>query len=131
MRLHFVSHSAICRFVILGFRREIDENCALLGHYTASSGNLLPTFRDKLSIPSSRVKKTVPIGCPETSVINYHNSLCNDPEERSSLCFFVYLVVCLFVCLVVWLFICLFVWLVGWLVGCMFICFITFRQDRP
>ena len=26
-----------------------------------------------------------PIGCPETSVRNYHYSLCNDPEERSSL----------------------------------------------
>ena len=25
-----------------------------------------------------------PIGCPETSVRNYHYSLCNDPEERSS-----------------------------------------------
>ena len=42
--------------VILGFRREVDENCALLGYYVASSGNSLPTFRDNLSIPSSRVK---------------------------------------------------------------------------
>jgi len=25
-----------------------------------------------------------PIGCPETSVINYHYWLRNDPEERSS-----------------------------------------------
>ena len=25
-----------------------------------------------------------PIGCPETSVRNYHYSPCNDPEERSS-----------------------------------------------
>jgi len=24
------------------------------------------------------------IGCPETSVINYHHSLSNNPEERSS-----------------------------------------------
>ena len=24
-----------------------------------------------------------PIGCTETSVRNYHYSLCNDPEERS------------------------------------------------
>ena len=24
-----------------------------------------------------------PIGCPETSVINYHYSLSNEPEERS------------------------------------------------
>jgi len=40
-----------------GFRREEDENCALLGYYAASTGNFLPTFRDNLSAPSSRVKK--------------------------------------------------------------------------
>jgi len=28
--------------------------------------------------------KMGPIGCPETSVRNYHYSLCNNPEERSS-----------------------------------------------
>ena len=32
--------------VISSFRREVDENCILLGHYAASSGNSLPTFRD-------------------------------------------------------------------------------------
>jgi len=42
--------------VISDFRSEADENCALLGCYAASSGNFLPTFRDDLSIPSSRVK---------------------------------------------------------------------------
>jgi hypothetical protein len=31
---------------ILGFRREVDENSALLGYYAASRGNFLPTFRD-------------------------------------------------------------------------------------
>jgi hypothetical protein len=36
-----------------GFRREVDKNCALLGYYAASSGNLLQTFRDNLSVPSS------------------------------------------------------------------------------
>jgi hypothetical protein len=33
------------------------EIYALLGYYTASSGNPLPTFRDIVSVPSSRVKK--------------------------------------------------------------------------
>ena len=42
--------------VISGFRREVHENCALLGHFAASSGNFLQTFRDNLSVPSSRVK---------------------------------------------------------------------------
>ena len=33
-----------------------EENCALLGYYTLSSGNSLPTFRDNLSVPSSGFK---------------------------------------------------------------------------
>jgi hypothetical protein len=85
----------------------VDENCALLGHYAvnggkllptfrdlsvppssvyvASSGNLVPTARDNISVPPSRVrvKKMGLICCPETSVINYHCSLRNDPEEHS------------------------------------------------
>ena len=35
-----------------GFRREVAENCALLGCYTESSGKSLPTFRSNLSAPS-------------------------------------------------------------------------------
>jgi len=42
--------------VISSFRRDVGENCALLGHYAASSCNLLPTFRDNPSVPYSRVK---------------------------------------------------------------------------
>ena len=53
-----------------------------LGYYTAMSGDSVPTFRDNLPVPSSRVKKSKkkclllglldplrwdPIGCPETS----------------------------------------------------------------
>ena len=41
--------------VISGFRSEVAENCALLGYYAASSGNILPTFRDNLLVPSSGV----------------------------------------------------------------------------
>jgi hypothetical protein len=40
--------------------------------------NFLPTFRDYISVPYSRVKK---IGCTEKSVRNYHCSLRNNPEE--------------------------------------------------
>jgi hypothetical protein len=42
--------------VISGFRRDVDENCDLLGYYAPSSGNFIPTFRDNLSVPSSGVK---------------------------------------------------------------------------
>ena len=48
--------------MIPGFRREVDEKFVLLGYYAASSGNLLPTFQDNLSGPSSRVKKMGLIG---------------------------------------------------------------------
>jgi hypothetical protein len=42
--------------VSFDFLREVDENCALLGYYAASSGNFLPTFRDNLSAPFQGVK---------------------------------------------------------------------------
>jgi len=71
------------------FRREMDENCALPGYYAASNDNLLPTFRDYISVPSSMVKNSWPLkigptGFPETSARNYYYSLRNKPEERSS-----------------------------------------------
>ena len=47
--------------MISGFGREVDENCAFLGHYATISGNFLPMV-----------------------VQNYHCLLRNDPEERSS-----------------------------------------------
>ena len=69
--------------MISGFRREAGENCALLGYYAMSSGNSLPTFRDNLSV-SSLDPLMGPKCCPERSVMNYHYSLRNKPEERSS-----------------------------------------------
>jgi hypothetical protein len=42
--------------MISGFHSEVDENCAVLDYYAASSGNLVPTFLDNLSVPSSWVK---------------------------------------------------------------------------
>jgi len=79
-----------------GYRRETDENCALLSYYAANSGNFLPTFRDKLSVPSSRVKglvfkgqvfltllwslKSGPIGCTKMLVRTYRYSMRNNPE---------------------------------------------------
>jgi hypothetical protein len=65
-------------WAISSFRRDGDEICALLGYYTVLSGNNLPTFRDNLSVPSSR------IGYPGTSVRNYHSTLRSIPEECGS-----------------------------------------------
>ena len=79
-------------WMISGFRRDVNENCALLGYCTASSGNFLPTFRDNSSFPSTGSKNPKslknplemgPIGCPETSVRNYHYLLHNNPVERN------------------------------------------------
>ena len=67
-----------------------NEICALLEYYAASSSNPLPTFRDNVSVPSSRVKTSKkmmmmgPIRCTETSVKDYHSTLHNIPEERRS-----------------------------------------------
>jgi hypothetical protein len=36
--------------MISGFRHDVDEICALLGFYAASSGNPLPTFRDNMLV---------------------------------------------------------------------------------
>jgi hypothetical protein len=44
--------------MISGFRRDVDDICALMEFYAASSGNPLPMFRDNLSVLSSTFKKT-------------------------------------------------------------------------
>jgi hypothetical protein len=77
--------------VIAGFCREVDENCALLSHYAASSGNfdfkfltgvsgqpIGPVFKDQESLEDGLTR------CPETSERKFHHSLRNNPEERSS-----------------------------------------------
>jgi hypothetical protein len=72
----------------LAWSTSFPEICALLGYYVAACGNCLPTFRDNISVPSSKVKiprsplKMRPIHCPETSVNNYHTTQRHIPEER-------------------------------------------------
>jgi hypothetical protein len=44
--------------VISGFRREVNEIGAPLGCYAAYSDNSLQTFRDNLSVPIPKVKKS-------------------------------------------------------------------------
>jgi hypothetical protein len=72
--------------VISVFRRNADKICALLGYNAASNGKPLPTFRDNVSVPSSRVMG--PIRCPETSVKDYHSTLRYTPEGRRSQIFY-------------------------------------------
>jgi hypothetical protein len=65
--------------------KHIGESYAILRCYAASRGNLLPTFRENLSVPSKKDSWALgPIDCPETSVRNYHYLLHNSPEKRRS-----------------------------------------------
>jgi len=66
--------------VTSGFHREVDEICALLGYYAASVALISYHLRGQ----GFWSLKMEPIGFPETSVIIYHYSLRNSPEERSS-----------------------------------------------
>jgi hypothetical protein len=54
------------RCEISDFRREVAENCALLGHYAASSGDFLQTLCDNLTMGTT--------GCHDRSVRNCQNS---------------------------------------------------------
>ena len=83
-------------YVISSFSRDVKEICALLRYYAAQNGNVLPAFRNNLSVPPSRVKKSKnpsswifwplkmeSIDCPETSVKNYHPMLRNISEDST------------------------------------------------
>jgi hypothetical protein len=50
-----VIHKQGHRDMISGFRSDFYKICALLRYYAASCGNCLSTFRDNVSISSSRV----------------------------------------------------------------------------
>jgi hypothetical protein len=81
--------SEICMISV--FRREIDVNCPLLSYYAVRSGNLLATFRDKLPVPSSRIKNPTSNLEDGTDGLSRNVGkkldylLCNNPEERNSL----------------------------------------------
>ena len=73
------------------FRRSVFEAFALLGCFAAYVGSYLPTRRDTLSTPYSRIKYSSyapwslnigPIGCPETSVNKCQHAIRNIPEDR-------------------------------------------------
>jgi hypothetical protein len=74
--------------MISGYHREIDENCALLGFYAASSGLSLPTFRDNLLVLSSGLflelltREDGTDSLSEMLIRNFRYTLHNNPEER-------------------------------------------------
>jgi len=86
---------------IAELHRRVNGTCVPLRFYATQCGSLLPTFRDSLSAPSSRVEKSEnialassswavrhltvrPVGCPETSVKNCQSTLRNNPEDSRS-----------------------------------------------
>jgi hypothetical protein len=68
--------------VISDFRRDVDENCALLGCYAALTGNYVPTFQDNLSVPSSRVKTNRLSRNVETELPLYVANISQKSTER-------------------------------------------------
>ena len=64
---------------ISGFRIEVDGNDASMGYYAACRGN--PILKGQESCPL----KMEPVVCLEMSVMYYHCTLRNSPEERSPL----------------------------------------------
>jgi hypothetical protein len=82
----------VLKCVISGFRRDVHEICALSRFHSAYISNFTPMFRDNLSVPCSSVKQSTarplkmkPIGCPETSALNYRSTLRKMPTTRRSL----------------------------------------------
>jgi hypothetical protein len=69
---------------ISGFCHRLDENCTLLGYYTASSANLLLTCQYKVLVPSSGFKNPKDImgsiHCPKTLIRNYN---CNVTQKST------------------------------------------------
>jgi hypothetical protein len=56
LRRPLLISNAKSKVILPGFRREGDENGALLGYYAACSGDSLPVFPDNLQVLSSRAK---------------------------------------------------------------------------
>ena len=66
-------------------RHLASQNSALLVYYTANSSICLRNVWVQAFVYINRVLfKMGPMVVPETSVTNYHYSLCNTPEECSS-----------------------------------------------
>ena len=62
---------------VLNYKNFKKENCTLLGHYAAGSGNFLQTFRDNLSVPSSGFKNRNDILVYNPNKIHKSQSLIN------------------------------------------------------
>jgi len=56
IEMHTKTHTGFHLKGVSGFHSEVDENFVRLNYYAASSENSSPTFRDNLSVTSSRVK---------------------------------------------------------------------------
>jgi len=57
-RYYECSKSEQTQIFVSGFRLEVGEACAVLIYHAAYSCNSLPTFRDNVSVSSSRLKKS-------------------------------------------------------------------------
>ena len=65
------------KFVISSFRREVNENCALMGCVQKES-QWPASFLDSCPLKMGLIR------CPEMSISYYHYSLRDNPQKRSS-----------------------------------------------
>jgi hypothetical protein len=70
--------------VISGLGREVAENCATnSGYFYRRFGKSYQSHPQGSESKKHLTLRMVPIPCPETSVINYHYSLRNNPKGCS------------------------------------------------
>jgi hypothetical protein len=110
-------------------KRAYAKICCLLGYYAASCGNCLPTFRDNVSVPSSRVKSPSRnySGSSRTYVYMYYICIyvcmyvCT---YICVLCMYVRMYVCMYVCMhvCVRMYVCMHVCMYACMCVCMCIC---------
>jgi hypothetical protein len=93
----FCTDYVVCIILCVKFQasaRGADEAITLQGCYATYFGSSLRMFRDSISVPSWRVKKSkknkwcalplkmLPTGCLETSLNNPQRTLRKNPERR-------------------------------------------------
>jgi len=68
---------------ISDFRCDVKKICALLGFYIAYSDNSLPMFRDNISVPFLRAKKSKN-NAGNTSVRGLNCSVCSFSAQKQT-----------------------------------------------
>jgi len=71
--LSFGMWKIVGNFVTSGFRRELEDHCALLSHYASSSNNFSWTFIYNLSVPNPEVNNPEILTLEDVNYTWYRN----------------------------------------------------------